>query len=123
MGTRSADSGGSAALVVGEGPNFALGRKNATKTAAYTTAGESVIFADPSGGAFTITLATADLVAGHVVEIVNTTTSTNAITIATEGAETINGGNTITGNNATREAIRCWTDGTNWFGAQLPIPS
>jgi hypothetical protein len=98
---------------------------NASKTADYTTAGEGIIFVNPTGGAFTITIGERDTVAGREIKIVNTSTSTNAVTIKAESG-TINGtaGATgITGNNATREVITLFCDGTNWYAVQSPIPS
>lgn len=71
-------------------------RFNTTEVAGnYTTSGESVIYADPSGtGGITITLASADAVDGTVIELydVGEAAGSNPITVATEGTEVINPG-------------------------------
>jgi hypothetical protein len=78
-----------------------LARKSASKSAAYTTDGEGIIFADPTGGAFTITISSADIaVPGREITIQNVANLTTVITIATEGAELINGAATVTINTA-----------------------
>jgi len=58
-------------------------------SANHTTSGETFIGCDSSGGSFTITLATADCIAGRVIIIKDEVGSANAhpITIATEGTE------------------------------------
>lgn len=122
--TRGINEGDVSTIGVGPGPEFPLYYKTTSKTSAYTTSGESVIFVDPSGGAFTLTLSSEDAaVAGHFKYIWNTTTSTNAVTLDTEGSETINGAASIAGPNASRECIMVVSDGTNWFAVQSPIPS
>lgn len=82
----------------------------------YTTAGEETIFVDSSGGAVTITLATADLASGREITIVDSAGSagTNNITVAAEGGESINGptGTTISTNYGRRAYT---SDGSVWL--------
>ena len=61
-----------------------------------TTSGEEVLLVDTSGGAVTITLASADLSTGTVVTIVDIggAAGTNVITVDTEGGEGIDDGTT-----------------------------
>jgi hypothetical protein len=97
----------------------------APKTAAYTATPEDcVIYCDPASvGAFTVTLPSrAFLEPGKFYIIVNVTTSTNAITIATEGSETINGAASVSV-NASREWVIVLCDGTNANAVQLAIPA
>jgi hypothetical protein len=63
-----------------------------------TTSGEEVLLVDTSGGAVTITLASADLATGNVVAIVDVggAAASNAITVDTEGGEGIDGGTSTT---------------------------
>jgi hypothetical protein len=58
-----------------------------------TTSGEEVLLVDTSGGAVTITLASADLSTGNVVTVVDMGGSAeqNPITVDTEGSENIDG--------------------------------
>ena len=89
----------------------------AAKTADYTTTSDDVIVGvDTSGGAVTITLASATVTAGRIVIIkdVGGSAGTNNITIATEGSETIDGAasSTISSNYG---VVRLFSDGTNWF--------
>lgn len=87
-------------------------------TSDYTTNGEGEIHADTSISALTVTLASADATADRRLRVVDTglNAGTNAITVATEGAETINPGGassiTLTVNGTWADF---WSDGTNWF--------
>lgn len=88
-----------------------------SKSADYTTTGNDVIVGvDSSGGAVTITLASATVTAGRMVIIKDEggQAGTNNITIATEGSETIDGAasKTISTNYG---VLRLYSDGTNWF--------
>ena len=67
-------------------------------------------------GVITVTIPTAQAVAGRVLVIVDSGGGANTynITIATEGAETISGGATAV-LNTNDEAVRLISDGTNWF--------
>ena len=61
-----------------------------SKTAAYTALStDSVVLVDASGGAVTITLPPSGGVPGKTFVVKKTDTSTNAVTIATAGGETI----------------------------------
>jgi hypothetical protein len=85
-----------------------------SKTTTYSSLGEDVIFADPTGGAFTITLSTADMLKGRSITIKNSSASANTITIDTQGAELIDGAASVAISVAygVTELI---TDGTNWY--------
>lgn len=67
-------------------------------TANTTTSGEEVLLVDSSGGAVTITLASADLATGNVVTVVDVggAAGSAAITVDTEGGEGIDGSTSIT---------------------------
>lgn len=84
----------------------------------YTTSGESVIYVDTSSAAVTVTLATADAVDGREVRIVDTggNAATNAITVNTEGAETLNpGGASSFTLDVDGDYVDLFSDGSNWF--------
>lgn len=85
-------------------------------SADYTTSGEVVIGVDTSGGAVTITLASSDADAGKIVIIKDEggASGTDAITIATEGSETIDG-SASTSISTNYGVVRLYSDGTNWF--------
>ena len=89
-----------------------------TVTAAYTaTENDYVILCDPSGGAITVTLPTpgsTSVPAGREYCVVSNG-DTNAVTIATAGAELINGGATVTLAAAAYHGCRAVTDGTDWW--------
>lgn len=74
-----------------------------------------VVQYDPTAGTMTLTIATA-LVRqpGQTLLFKNKGTSTNQLTIATEGAETIDGANTVT-NSTARGRVILVSDGTNWM--------
>jgi hypothetical protein len=103
--------------------SFALkGTIAAPLTAAATLPAEGgVVFVNPTGGAFTLTLPSLGIAAGSTWIIWNVSTSTNAVTLATEGAETIHGGATLVGPNATREVVIFQADGTSVVAAQLAV--
>lgn len=87
------------------------------KTSAYTATGDDcIIGVNTTSAAVTITLGS-DLVSeGRIVIIkdIGGAAATNAITVATEGSETIDGSasTTITTNYG---VLRLFSDGTNWF--------
>lgn len=83
--------------------------------AALTTAGQDIVGVD-STLAVTVTLATADVIAGKVIRVRDEEgNADNAnITIATEGDETIDGSATAT-ISAASGSITLYSDGTNWF--------
>lgn len=87
-------------------------------TAAHTSKGETVFLCDTAGGAFTLTLSSRDInIPGkmfYVVDSGGVSLTTGAITIATEGAETINGGATAT-INVNKQALVLVSNGSNLF--------
>jgi len=86
----------------------------ATKTTAYTlTATDSVILADATAAAFTVTLPSAVGIAGRQYTIKKVDSSANAVTIAS-AAGNIDGAATKT-LSAQWQAARVVSDGANWF--------
>lgn len=68
----------------------------ASKTAAYTaTALDHTILCDASGAAFTVTLPPAAQNKGKVLVVKKTDASVNAVTIAPNGSDTIEGAATV----------------------------
>lgn len=87
-------------------------------SADYTTSGEQYIYVDSSSGPVTVTLASADTVDGREIRILDTggSASTNTITIATEGTETINPGSNATITlTVDGTYVDLFSDGSNWF--------
>jgi len=86
----------------------------ASKSAAYTiTATDSVVTANATGGAFNITLPTAIGVSGRQYTIKKTDASSNAVTVATTGAQVIDGSTTLS--LATQyQFVTVVSDGVNW---------
>jgi hypothetical protein len=89
--------------------------RKATATS-VSTSGETIIGVTSTAAARTITLATADMVAGRIVYIKDESggAATNNITIDTQGAEVIDGVNSIT-ITANYGVARLYSNGTNWF--------
>jgi len=87
-------------------------------TSNTTTSGEEVVLADTSGGALTVTLASADTGAGNVVTVVDVggAAGSDAITVDTEGSETIDGASSTTIQSDYGAAVVV-ADGSNWFSA------
>lgn len=83
-----------------------------TTTASITTLG--TIYVDVSGGGFTVTIATALSVRGNRITFKNDTTSGNTLTVATEGTELIDGGNTVS-LSGSRFYATYESDGTDWW--------
>ena len=88
-----------------------------TKTSNYTvTEGDYIVPVDTSSGAVTITLGSEIVAKGRVVIIkdVGGSAGANAITVATEGSETIDGGSTasISSNYGKLMLI---SDGSDWY--------
>lgn len=86
-----------------------------SKTANYTlTATDSIIRADASAGAFTLTLPAAAGIAGTVYTIIRTDTaqSTNLLTVDANASETIN--SLLTQVMFPGECLVIESDGTNW---------
>ena len=85
-------------------------------TVSYATLGETIVGVDTTGAIATITLATADVKAGHTVVINDEggAAATNNITLATEGSEKIDGSATAT-ISTNSASLRLYCDGTDWF--------
>lgn len=97
--------------------NAGLVIKHVSKDNDYTASTDDVIIGvDTSGGAVTITLPSAGAVAGkvYVIHDEGGDAGTNAITIATEGSETIDGNSSAT-INSNYGTLRIYSDGTNFF--------
>lgn len=91
-------------------------RNTATKTGNYTlTATDDIIFADTSGGAFSITLPA--LVAGKVYWVFDTTGffNTNNLTLVRHGSEKIQGVAASKVYQTAWGAIMITNNGTDWF--------
>ena len=87
------------------------------KSAAYTITGDDcVVGVDTTSAAVTVTLDSDLVAAGRIIIVkdVGGNAATNAITIATEGSETIDGNATATISTA-YGVVRLISDGTNWF--------
>jgi hypothetical protein len=92
-----------------------LGRASVTTTYAVAAA-VSTVFADATGGAFTVTLPSAVANAGRIIRIKRTSTANNTVTVASaagnvEGAATYGG---LSGNGP-RPSATFASDGTNWW--------
>lgn len=88
--------------------------KTTSKTTTYTGTGdETVILADSSGGAFTITLPAAASFTGKHYYIKKTSSDTNAVTIDGNSSETIDGSLTKLIYEQ-YEGIKIVSDGSNW---------
>jgi hypothetical protein len=95
--------------------------KSATKTSNYTTGGDEVVPVDTSGGPVTITLATSDLGGTAranfvIIADVGGSADTNPITVDTESGENINGGTSITVDDAYGATV-VFADNTEWYTA------
>lgn len=86
------------------------------KIAAYTAKPGEMVLANPTGGAFTITLPTAKGIAGRSIVIQEFAGSTTAITVAASLAQTINPSSATS--LTTAYGRKTYTsDGSNWFAA------
>jgi hypothetical protein len=126
--TASDDGDGTSTIAIDDGPGSGLDADTVdgiqgsdissiyasvtTETGAYTASDGDLVLADASSSGFTVTLPSPN--AGDVVTVKKTDSSTNAVTIATPGAETIDGHSTITisAQFASRDFV---SDGTNYF--------
>jgi hypothetical protein len=83
-----------------------------TETGAYTANENDVVLADASGGAFTVTLPSPSTDIAVTVKKIDGTS--NAVTIATPGSETIDGSSdrTLTGQYVSRTVI---SDGSEYY--------
>jgi hypothetical protein len=91
-----------------------LGRASVTTTYAVA-AGVSTVFADATGGIFTVTLPSAVSNGGRIIQVKRTSTANNTVTVASaagnvEGAATY----ALSGNNQ-RPFATFASDGTNWW--------
>lgn len=93
------------------------GLTTTTLTAAdspHTTSDEDVIYADTSDGAITVTLASADATLANEIDIV-LIDGTNAVTVETEGSETIDpNAETSKTLSITGWRVAITSDGSNW---------
>ena len=99
--------------------SLALGTTLITDTdSPYTTSGEGVVFVDSSSAPVEVVLASADRRDGVGISVIDVggAAGTNAITISTEGSETIDGGASSL-IEAEYGAKRLASDGSNWFSA------
>jgi len=83
-----------------------------TQTGTYTASEGDLVLADTSGGGFTVTLPAAS--SETVVTVKKTDSSTNTVTVATPGAETIDGQTTIdiSSQYSSRDFV---SDGTDYY--------
>ena len=86
----------------------------ATKTTAYSlTATDSVILADATGGAFTVTLPTAVGCQGRQYTVKRTNSGSNNVTVGATSSQTIDGAATKA-LGAQWSTIAVVSDGANW---------
>lgn len=88
--------------------------KRAVKTAAYTIVSETLILANASSAAFSVTLPPATTWVDTVFTIKKTDSSVNAVTVDGSGSETIDGALTQSLPNQ-YDVIRVVSDGTTWW--------
>lgn len=82
-----------------------------TKTSSYTAnLHDSIILADPTSAALTVTLPTATL--GQAITVKNVSSGANAVTVV-PASGTIDGGSLVTINSYTSNSFI--SDGTNWW--------
>jgi len=90
-----------------------------SKTAAYTIgASDSLILADGTSAAFTVTLPNAGSLTGEVVTIKRTNSVANNITVGTTSSQTIDGATTKT-LGAQWSSITVQSSGTSWYITSL----
>jgi hypothetical protein len=84
--------------------------------ASVTSASQTIIGVTSTAATRTITLATADTVAGRVIIVKDESggAGTNNITVTTQGGQTIDGAASIT-ISSNYGVVRVYSDGTNWF--------
>ena len=96
---------------------FNVTAKTATYTVLAPTAGvggDSVVFYNPSGGAFAINLPLASTCSGMVVTFKNVTNSTTACTLTCAGSDTLDGAATLALTTAWQK-ITIQSNGTVWY--------
>jgi hypothetical protein len=86
-----------------------------SKDGAYTmTVDDEIVLADATGGAFSVTLpAVSGEAQDSTFTVKRMNAGANAVTIATPGAETIDGAASLALSNQ-YDAATCATDGSNW---------
>lgn len=95
--------------------------QSTTRTTTYTmTASDRLVYADTTSGNFTITLPAANAVQGNTVVAVEKIVGANTLTIQRAGADTVNGGTSVT-LTANRSRFDLVSDGTNAW-VTLPYP-
>jgi len=90
---------------------------NRTSTAVnVNSSDETIIGVTDTSAARTVTLDSDDVIDGRIIIVKDESggAATNNITLATEGAETIDGQSTLA-INANYGTLRVYSDGTNWF--------
>lgn len=86
-----------------------------SKTGAYTlTANDSVILADATGGAFTLTLPAVAGTSGTVYDIKRLNSGANNVTIDANGAELVEGATTYV-LTAANQSVTIISNGSAWF--------
>lgn len=85
----------------------------ATRTADLTARYGELVVCDPTGGALTVTLPLATDHRDELVAVKNAASSGNAVTVAADGSETIDGGASVT--VADRECVWCQSTGSEWI--------
>ena len=94
--------------------NGSIATTVANKTAAYTLLStDSVITADATGGAFTVTLPTAVGIAGRAYTVKKIDSSANAVTVGTTSSQTIDGATTYA-LSSRYQFVTVVSDGANW---------
>jgi len=83
-------------------------------TTTHTAGSETVMLCDATSGAFTVTLPASAGVANRRYSIKKIDSSANAVTIQGNGAETIDGSNTIS-LNVQNKSYTLVNNGTSWF--------
>ena len=85
-----------------------------SKTANYTvTAAEEMILCSASGGAFTVTIPAASSHTGRVIRVKKTDSSTNQVTVARTGSNTLEGATSF-GLRSQYAEVMLASDGSNW---------
>lgn len=94
----------------------AVNFKRTATAASVSSAGETIIGVTSTAAARTITLSTADMVAGRIMYIKDESgaAGTNNITVDTQGSELIDGAASIT-ISANYGVAKLYSNGTNWF--------
>lgn len=86
----------------------------ATKTTNYSAVVGDRVLVDPTGGAFAVTLPTAVGNSSLVIAVKNVSASTNAVTVGTTAAQTIDGAATFV-INLGYQGVEFVSDGANWM--------